>query len=522
MARYLTFCIFLWGIWAHLHGQNTSMNPVASVFLKNQDTLGIDWQVVDSSRYWYYADGQSDLTENYCYDSTAHKYYLCRKIDYYLAPDTSIMTWFEPNAGMTSLEQVYCSFTRTNSLGRTVEYGGCYDPNGNNSGYYRNYIDFDTMGRMKQQRYASWSNIFQNLTTSSITSFFYDTLGYEKYQYVQTNYAGSYYIAYKSWDSLDRSTNTTYSTEIKRNTPTSAWDTNQHKILWADTVGNVITSVNTVKGINFSGTFGNVIKDSTIIDTSTLTISQYRYSWNDTVNAWQLTNQYYMERDSNGRTLYRETANARYTGAPVLISNKSNYTYDSIGRPLYYNSNSYNYFTGVLSETYERETEYDVVMGDSTANITTTTNQNLEIPNTIISREVVYFDSLSRKVEVQYSIYDSFAQTWHPVDRGYYYYDESKLVDIQELVVPSINLTIAPNPTQSAAILYFDNKQAIMGTLALYNVSDVQVSLQSINLTQGKQEIPLNLQPLGVPAGLYFVKLSTPEGESTAKLLYQP
>ncbi len=522
MKHQLLVWLLLLGNIYPLLSQSTQMQFVASVNKVNQSTSGIDWLVTDSSRYWYYPNGNYDLREIYCYDTINQKYFLCTKIDNYQSPDTSITTFYDRSTATSTFEQAYCSFTRTDSQGRTLESGGCYNPNGDNWGYYRNYYVLDTLNRIKQSRYASWSPNFQRLVTSVVTDFFYDTLGYERYQYVQSNNGGSYYLSYTSWDSIDPVTNTNYFTEIARNSPTAPWDTSRHIVSYKDTVAGIITSITINKGKNMAGVFGNIYRDSTVFDQINYTSDQHRFTWNDTVQQWQQTNRHYLERDSNGYTLHSESYYALYTGAPLGLSYESTYLRDSMGRATYQLSRSYDYLTGALGLNNEREWEYDVPVGDSTVNITISHNQDILNGVAETTKEETYFDSLSRRVDERYSIYDSTAQTWQPKNWGYYYYDENLLIGIEEHYTQSLNFSLSPNPATSTANVQFEAKRAMVGTLTMYNLSGQLVFEQAINVSAGAQQLPINLKVLNIPPGLYILKLSTPVSESMTKLVYQP
>jgi len=523
MKNLIVLSLLLLAIVGTLRSQTPNMQPVASVSFQNQSTTSIDWLVTDSTRYWYYPDGEYLKTEAYCKDNTS-RYYLCSRVDYYISPDTSITTFYEYNPSSSALEQNSCYFNRTDSQGRTVERGGCYNPSGNNFGYDRLYYTYDTLGRMKQFRHAAWSNILQRLINSEITDYFFDTLGYKQYYYSQVNSGGSWYLNHIVWDSLDLATNTTYTTAISKMGPTSNWDTSRHIITTKDTVAGVITTLTILQGINTAGSFGNIRKDSLVFDESNLISEQYWYNWNDTVQLWQPSSSNYSQRDSSGRLLSYEQAYAIYTGAPIYVTNRGTNTYDSLGRIVNQLHYGFDYQTGTQHYVEERNTEYDVPMGDSTATVLTTIYEDKVNNYITTSKNETYFDSLTRQVEYRYSIFDTLAQSWQPRYWGYYYYDESLLLNgTEDLHVAMQQLVLAPNPTSGTSTLTFEATAPSQGQLTIHDITGKQVMAQNIQVAPGNSQVTLNLKALGISAsGIYLINLTTPEATYTGKLLYQP
>jgi hypothetical protein len=81
------------------------------------------------------------------------------------------------------------------------------------------------------------------------------------------------------------------------------------------------------------------------------------------------------------------------------------------------------------------------------------------------------------------------------------------------------SLSLYPNPATMATSLTYENKYATHVSIDMFDISGRLITnLANENQTAGKQTIAIDTKALGLNAGLYFVRISGPNGSETLKL----
>ena len=83
-----------------------------------------------------------------------------------------------------------------------------------------------------------------------------------------------------------------------------------------------------------------------------------------------------------------------------------------------------------------------------------------------------------------------------------------------------VSVSLYPNPTSDYTVLEINSNIITEATISVLDVSGRKVTEDNMaDITPGKQQIKLNVQNL--PAGVYYVKVSTERGNITKKLLIE-
>jgi CotH kinase protein/Lamin Tail Domain/Chitobiase/beta-hexosaminidase C-terminal domain len=86
-------------------------------------------------------------------------------------------------------------------------------------------------------------------------------------------------------------------------------------------------------------------------------------------------------------------------------------------------------------------------------------------------------------------------------------------------VTIEIGLSVIPNPSAGYCTIQYQLKEAVAHELSLLDVTGRTIWSQSIQQSAvGQQNVPLDLTALGVPAGLFLVKVQTADGVQVVKL----
>jgi hypothetical protein len=82
-----------------------------------------------------------------------------------------------------------------------------------------------------------------------------------------------------------------------------------------------------------------------------------------------------------------------------------------------------------------------------------------------------------------------------------------------------VNLSLYPNPAVATTSLAYENKYATHVSVDLFDISGRLITnLANENQSAGQQSLPIDTKALGLNAGLYFVRISGPNGSETVKL----
>ena len=98
-------------------------------------------------------------------------------------------------------------------------------------------------------------------------------------------------------------------------------------------------------------------------------------------------------------------------------------------------------------------------------------------------------------------------------------YTSSYTTGMETHYIPFANLSVYPNPAIANTNLSYENKNATHITIQLFDISGKLITtLANENQTAGIQTLPIDTKALQLNAGLYFVRISSPNGSETMKL----
>jgi hypothetical protein len=94
------------------------------------------------------------------------------------------------------------------------------------------------------------------------------------------------------------------------------------------------------------------------------------------------------------------------------------------------------------------------------------------------------------------------------------------VVSNEDLVVPALSLSVAPNPFRNATEIRWQNRKFSTSTLSLYNLRGQKVHSAFLPAASGEQSYQLN--GANLPSGIYFLRLATDTGVSCKRLVLMP
>ena len=98
-------------------------------------------------------------------------------------------------------------------------------------------------------------------------------------------------------------------------------------------------------------------------------------------------------------------------------------------------------------------------------------------------------------------------------------YLASVTTGIVSIPSPFAELSVYPNPATVATNISYQNKNATQVTIQLFDISGRLITtLANENQTTGQQIVPVDTKALGLTSGLYFVRVTSPNGSETLKL----
>ncbi len=98
-------------------------------------------------------------------------------------------------------------------------------------------------------------------------------------------------------------------------------------------------------------------------------------------------------------------------------------------------------------------------------------------------------------------------------------YTQSAIMGIVSLPSAFASLSLYPNPATIATNLTYENKYATHVNIDMFDISGRLITnLANENQPAGKQTLPIDTKAMGLNAGLYFVRISSPNGSETVKL----
>lgn len=99
------------------------------------------------------------------------------------------------------------------------------------------------------------------------------------------------------------------------------------------------------------------------------------------------------------------------------------------------------------------------------------------------------------------------------------FYTQSVTTGVENHTSPFASLSLYPNPAIVATSLTYQNKYATHVNIDMFDISGRLITnLANENQSAGPQTLPIDTKALGLNAGLYFVRISGPEGSETVKL----
>ena len=98
-------------------------------------------------------------------------------------------------------------------------------------------------------------------------------------------------------------------------------------------------------------------------------------------------------------------------------------------------------------------------------------------------------------------------------------YTKSAVLGITSIPTAFEELSLYPNPATTATNLSYENKYATHVTVTMFDITGRLIAtLADENQTAGKQALAIDTKVLGLNSGMYFVKVSSPNGTETMKL----